>query len=266
MRARTIARLAARAHCFTTQQSMIKAILTGHTRGLGAAIAANLLSRHIAVLGISRNRNAELEKQFPGALQQAAVDLGDSTALARWLDSGALQHFIAGGRQVMLINNAGTVQPVGPIASQDAAAIARSVGLNVMAPLMLAGAVAAAGRDAGEVRILHVSSGAARNAYPGWSIYCATKAALDQHARAVALDQTPYLRICSLAPGVIDTDMQAAIRATPLERFPLRERFEGLKRDGQLSSPVDCAGRLVDYLLSDQFGQTPVADLRETFR
>jgi benzil reductase ((S)-benzoin forming) len=243
---------------------MMKAILTGHTRGLGAAIAAELLSRQIAVLGISRNRNDELEKQFSGALQQAAIDLGDAAALENWLDGGALQRFIAGGDPVLLINNAGTVQPVGPIDTQDASTIARAVGLNVTAPLMLASAVAAAGRAAADVRILHVSSGAARNAYPGWSIYCATKAALDQHARAVMLDRTPRVRICSLAPGVIDTDMQAAIRATPLERFPLRERFDGLKRDGQLASPADCAARLVDYLLSEQFGQTPVADLRDT--
>lgn len=241
----------------------MKAILTGHTRGLGAAIAAELLIRHVAVLGMARHRNAELEKRFPTELEQVELDLADAGALARWLADGALQRFVADGKKVLLINNAGIVQPVGPLDTQDAGTIAQAIGLNVTAPLMLAAAVAASCRDASDVRILHVSSGAARNAYPGWSIYCATKAALDHHARAVALDGTPYLRICSLAPGVIDTDMQAAIRATPIEHFPLRERFEGLKRTGQLVSPADCARRLVDYLLSERFGQMPVADLRE---
>jgi NAD(P)-dependent dehydrogenase (short-subunit alcohol dehydrogenase family) len=112
-------------------------------------------------------------------------------------------------------------------------------------------------------RILHVSSGAARSAYPGWSVYCATKAALDHHARAVVMDNMRALRICSLAPGVVDTDMQAELRATGLERFPIRERFDNLKRSGQLTSPEACAQRLVRYLLSDEFGQNPVADLRE---
>lgn len=244
----------------------MKAILTGHTRGLGAAIAADLLARNIAVLGLSRKRNTELEKQFPAALEQAEVDLADSPALTRWLASGALGRFVAGCKDVLLINNAGIVQPVGPIDSQDAATIAQAISLNVAAPLMLASAVTAASRDATDMRILHVSSGAARNAYPGWSIYCATKAALDHHARAVVLDQTHNVRICSLAPGVIDTDMQAEIRATPVEQFPLRERFEGLKREGQLVSPKDCARQLVDYMLSQQFGQLPVADLREVGR
>jgi len=244
----------------------MKAILTGHTRGLGAAIAEDLLSRNIAVLGVSRNRNIELEKRFSSTLEQAEIDLADSAALAGWLAGDILRRFVAGCKTVLLINNAGIVQPVGPIETQDVVTIAQAVGLNVAAPMMLAAAVATVSRDATDTRILHVSSGAGRNAFPGWSVYCATKAALDHHARAVVLDQTSSVRICSLAPGVIDTDMQTEIRATPLEQFPLRERFEGLKRDGQLSDPGDCARQVVDYLLSTQFGQEPVADLREVVK
>jgi benzil reductase ((S)-benzoin forming) len=245
---------------------MMKAILTGHTRGLGAAIAEDLLSRNISLLGLSRNKNIELEKRYPDTLEQVEIDLADSAAVARWLAGDALPRFVAGGKTVLLVNNAGSVQPVGPIETQDAVVIAQAISLNIAAPMMLSSAVAADGRGAIDTRILHVSSGAGRNAYPGWSVYCATKAALDHHARAVVLDQSPNVRICSLAPGVIDTDMQAEIRATPSEKFPLRERFEGLKRDGQLSSPRDCARQLVDYLLSAQFGQFPVADLRDAVK
>jgi NAD(P)-dependent dehydrogenase (short-subunit alcohol dehydrogenase family) len=156
------------------------------------------------------------------------------------------------------------VQPVGPLASQDPAAIARAVALNVAAPMMLASAVAAARELRTETRIVHVSSGAGRSPYPGWSVYCATKAALDQHARAAALDQNVNLRICSLAPGVVDTGMQAEIRATPLERFPLRQRFDELKRMGELADPAQCARQFVDFLLDKHFGKAPVEDLRST--
>jgi NAD(P)-dependent dehydrogenase (short-subunit alcohol dehydrogenase family) len=242
---------------------MMKAILTGHTRGLGASIAENLLSRNIAVLGVSRNRNAELEKQYPSLLEQAELDLSHPESVARWLSGDTLHRFLSGCKTVLLINNAGIVQPVGPIEAQDVYTISQAVSLNIAAPMMLASAVAAASPNASDRRILQVSSGAGRNAYPGWSVYGATKAALDHHARSVVLDGTPNLRICSLAPGVIDTDMQAEIRASTLEQFPLRERFETLKRDGNLSDPKDCARLLVDYLLSEQFGQVPVADLRE---
>ncbi len=242
----------------------MKAILTGHTRGLGAAIARELLGRNIAVLGIARNGNAELQKEFPDIFHQAEIDLGDTAALGKWLGHGALQHFIARSDTVLLINNAGIVQPVGPIQAQDVSIIAQAINLNVAAPMMLASAVTVAAHAARDVRILHVSSGAGRNAYPGWSVYCASKAALDHHARSVALDRSPNVRICSLAPGVIDTDMQAAIRVTPLEHFPLRERFERLKRDKQLSHPRDCAKQLVAYLLDERFGREAVDDLRST--
>jgi NAD(P)-dependent dehydrogenase (short-subunit alcohol dehydrogenase family) len=77
------------------------------------------------------------------------------------------------------------------------------------------------------------------------------------------LDGTPALRICSLAPGVIDTDMQAEIRASALDRFPQRARFDALKRDGALADPAVCARQLVDFLLSEHFGKTATADLRE---
>jgi hypothetical protein len=244
---------------------MMKAILTGHTRGLGAAIAQELLSRGIPILGIARHGNEALAGQFPALLQQAEADLADAAALSRWLAGEALQRYLAGSKSVLLINNAGTVQPIGSLETQDAMQVAQAISLNVTAPLMLAGAVVSASRDAAvrDVRILHVSSGAARSAYAGWSVYCATKAALDHHARAVALDRSPGVHICSLAPGVLDTDMQAEIRAMPQKRFPMRGKFDGLKRDGLLIDPSDCAKRLVNFLLSRQFGQSPVADLRE---
>lgn len=241
---------------------MIKAILTGHTRGLGAAIAADLLTRGIGVLGLARGAAPALAARFPQALQQVEFDLADSAGLAEWLAGPALTQWLAGADMVLLINNAGSVQPVGPLARQEPGAVARAVALNVAAPLMLASALAAALGPQTQCRILHVSSGAARTAYTGWSVYCATKAALDQHARAVAIDQNREMRICSLAPGVIDTGMQAEIRASSLEQFPQRKRFDELKRAGELAAPADCAQRLVNYLLSERFGTVPVEDLR----
>ena len=243
---------------------MIKAILTGHTKGLGAAIASELLERGIAVLGLARGAAPALAARYPdpAAFEQVELDLADSAALAAWIAGGALARGIAGCSTVLLINNAGTVQPVGALATQDPLAVARAVALNIAAPLMLAGAVAQARALRCECRILHVSSGAGRSAYPGWSVYCATKAALDQHARAVALDHDINLRICSLAPGVIDTGMQAEIRGLSLEQFPMREKFDDLKRTGALSDPAQCARHVVGYLLGAQFGSVPVDDLR----
>ncbi len=239
------------------------AIVTGHSRGLGAALAENLLGRGHAVLGIARSANDALGARFPALLQQVGLDLADPDALAAWLASGALERFVGDAGAALLINNAGLVQPIGPLGSLPAAAVVQAVTLNVAASLALANAFAAGATAARERRIVHVSSGAARSAYAGWNVYCASKAALDHHARAVALEAVPGLRICSLAPGVIDTAMQAEIRATSEARFPLRARFAALKDNAQLDRPERCAARLVDYALSAAFGAQVVADLRE---
>ena len=237
----------------------MKAVLTGHTHGLGEALAATLRARGIPVLGLARGRSPQPDDE---GFTQVALDLADAAALARWLAGDALSRFVAAADRVLLINNAGTLGPVAPAGRQGATAIAQAVALNVAAPLALTDALIAAAAQASERRIVHMSSGAAHTPYAGWSIYCATKAALDQHARAAALDASTGTRIVSLAPGVIDTAMQAQIRATPLADFPNRARFEALQRDGALLSPANCARRLVDYLLSARFGAEPVADLR----
>ena len=234
----------------------VKAVLTGHSRGLGAAIATELAGRGIAVLALSRRQGADMQ-----GVTQVALDLSDTAALTTWIAGGALRAFLADADTALLVNNAGMLQPIGPLSGHDPAEIARAISLNVAAPLMLAAALAAA--DVAERRVLHVSSGAGRNAYPGWAVYCASKAALDQHARAAALDQTEGLRIVSLAPGVIDTDMQAEIRATDVAHFPLRDRFQALKAEGALASPQDCAQKLVAFALGPQFGAAAVADLRD---
>ena len=239
----------------------MKAIVTGHSKGLGAAIAAELLARGIPVLGLARHRAPGLAGRFPDLLREIEVDLSDGAVLAQWLAGGALAGFLAGKGAVLLVNNAGVVWPVGPLAEQDPLEALKAVTLNVAAPLALAAAAVRASPGAHR-RILHVSSGAGRGAYPGWSVYCATKAALDRHAEAVALDGDPAVRACSLAPGVIDTGMQAEIRATPEARFPMKERFVQLKQQGALTSPEACAAALVDYLLAPGFGSKPVDDLR----
>jgi NAD(P)-dependent dehydrogenase (short-subunit alcohol dehydrogenase family) len=240
----------------------MKAIVTGHTKGLGEAIAVALLERGVPVLGLARGSAGALAQRFPGLLEQSELDLGDAAALGAWLAGPALGAYLDGCGTALLVNNAGMVGPVGPLADQDPLAVIKAVTLNVAAPMALAAALARVAADA-ERRILHISSGAGRNAYPGWSVYCATKAALDRHAEAIALDGGTRVKACSLAPGVVDTGMQAEIRATPQERFPLRERFVQMKSQGALTPPEQAGKAIVDYLLGARFGSKPVDDIRD---
>ena len=238
----------------------IRAVVTGHSRGIGESIAEELLAREIPVLGVSRRNNEALARRFGDRLREAPMNLAHVDDVSYWLSTEPLREFFGGSVTALLVNNAGLLEPIGPLETQDPASIARTVGVNVSAPLMLSAAFAAT-VDANDRRILHISSGAGRQAYAGWAIYCASKAALDHHARCVALDKTPRLRVCSLAPGVVDTEMQTLIRSTDPGKFPDHPRFVELKRRGDMRTPRDVAPKLVDYLLAENFGDEVIAEL-----
>jgi benzil reductase ((S)-benzoin forming) len=113
--------------------------------------------------------------------------------------------------------------------------------------------------------VLLVSSGLGRNAMAGSASYCAAKAGLDHLARAVALEEAAKssgAHIVSLAPGVIDTDMQMQLRSADT-RFSHCERFATMKSTGQLDSPAQAAGKVLAYLARADFGSKPVADVRD---
>src|SRR6266550_514787 len=228
----------------------IRAIVTGHSRGIGAAVAAHCLARSITVMGIARHGNADLAKRFGPTLRETPLDLGDTDALVKWIEGGALRQFLDGATTALLVNNAGVIQPIGPLEAQDAAAVARAVAVNISAPLMLSSAFARDTARLKDRRILHISSGAGRKAYAGWAVYDASKAALDHHARTVAVDRSPGLRISAVAPGTIDTEMQTELRASSDALFPDRPRFVKLKREGGLLDPLEVGAKLVDFLLS----------------
>ncbi len=114
-------------------------------------------------------------------------------------------------------------------------------------------------------RVLNISSGLGRRAMASQAAYCASKAGMDHFTRCVALEEAlkPHgARVCSLAPGVIDTDMQSQLRGADRTDFPDLDNFVQLKNKGQLSSPDEAASRVLAYLERPDFGMQPVADVR----
>jgi hypothetical protein len=69
--------------------------------------------------------------------------------------------------------------------------------------------------------------------------------------------------VVSLAPGVIDTDMQVQLRGGDPAKFPDRERFTRMQSEGMLATPPVAAARVLAYLDRVDFGSNPVADVRD---
>ena len=246
-------------------------VVTGASRGMGAAIAGQLLGdRGNTVLCISRHENPSLAaraEQSGATCEQWTADLGAPIAVAvrlrQWLAGRAAATF---GRAT-LINNAGALTTIGALERCGDEELSAALRVGLEAPLMLTAAFlrATAGWP-GERRVLNISSGLGRHAMAGQATYCAAKAGMDHLSCAVALDQALLAngaKIVSLAPGVIDTDMQVQLRSADGAGFPEQAAFVRLKESGQLSSSQDAAARVVAFLERADFGTVPVADVRD---
>ncbi|MEI2415063.1 SDR family NAD(P)-dependent oxidoreductase [Orrella sp. JC864] len=242
-------------------------VLTGASRGLGAALAEALLAADTLLVTVSRKPNESLQKlarERGAQLLQIAADLSDPLKAVVGAEKVAAA-LPESASSYALINNAGMVQPLA-LAPQltDGPAIASAFNLNVTAVILLtARFLATTEGRARNRRILNISSGAGRNPQPSWGVYCATKAALDMYTRVLNAEQRANgVRAVSLAPGVVDTDMQASIRNSDPARVPVQPRFAELHARGQLSAPAQVAARIAAYLRRDDFGQAEIDDIR----
>lgn len=236
-------------------------IVTGASRGMGAAIAAQLAAAGHRVLGLSRRVNAG------AAFEQWPIDLADAAPAAQRLEAwlGGLRGEEFAG--ATLINNAALLPRAAPLQSVPADELMAALRVGLEAPLLLTAAFlrATAGWPAPR-RMLNISSGLGRRAMAGQAAYCAVKAGLDHYSRCVALDEARQpngAKIVSLAPGVIDTDMQVQLRTSDLAAFPDGAGFRQLHAGGQLATPEAAAARVLAYLARPDFGANPVADVRD---
>jgi NAD(P)-dependent dehydrogenase (short-subunit alcohol dehydrogenase family) len=164
------------------------------------------------------------------------------------------------------INNAGIIEPIGMARAVDAQSWGELIDINVKGVFNGSQAVLFEWARLGTTgTILNISSGAARGAYEGWSAYCASKAAVDQFTRVLALDEKARgHRIYALAPGVIETGMQEIIRAKTEADFPSVKRFRDMKAEGTLGDPEAPAAAILKLAFGPlQKFDDPCLDVRD---
>ena len=246
-------------------------IVTGASRGLGQAMAAHYLAQGAHVLGLSRHPASTLKATDGAAFEQWPVDLSDplpvAARLGTWLAD--LEHRAGGGvpAQVRLIHNAAMISEPGNVAEGDPANLAQSLRIGLEAPVALTATFlrATAHWTMADRRVLFVSSGLGRRPMAGGAAYCAQKAGLDHFARALALEEGARAhgaRVASVAPGIIDTDMQKQLRGADPARFAEQGTFADFHTSGSLVSPATAATRVIALLERADYGANPVTDVR----
>lgn len=216
------------------------AVITGASRGIGAALA-----RAWAERGLRLGLCARGENVLPDGprVVAARLDVTDEKALGDFV-ARVEQRF---GAIDCWVNNAGVLGPIAPLREIEAEDFRRHIDVNLAGVFLGTRAFVRHRRARGGGGVLlNVSSGAAQSGYAGWSAYCAAKAGVDRLTECVQLEEAASgLRAHAIAPGVVDTDMQALIRATPAERFPSLPRFLELARNDGFNTPAFVAERLL---------------------
>lgn len=218
--------------------------ITGASKGIGQAVALDVARRGGIVWVTSRDGGAceqvarEINKAGgrAEAMECDVSDYGDVTKVAG-------QIFDTHGRLDTLVNNAGIIQPIGPLAESDPSEWIQNITVNLSGVMHGCRAVLPKMIQDGGGVIINVSSGAAMAPKEGWSAYCAAKAGVAMLTRSLDLENRAFgVRVYGFQPGVVDTDMQHRIRQSGINEV------SRLKRE-QLA-PVGEPAHIISWLMS----------------
>jgi benzil reductase ((S)-benzoin forming) len=245
-------------------------IITGTSRGLGEAIAKELLNKGNSIFCISRIRNEKLiglAKELKVDLEYISFDLSQVDNI----DSLMRKLFMKINRtkveSLTLINNAGVLAPIKPIELCTSEEIITNTHINMTAPMLLSSNFISLAEDIKvDKQIINISSGAGKKPYFGWSNYCSSKAGIDLFTRCIGLEQAKKeypVRIISFSPGTIDTEMQQEIRMTAKENFQDIERFISFKEEGKLLAPEVVARYVLQIMDNKEIRNGELLDIKQ---
>jgi benzil reductase ((S)-benzoin forming) len=228
------------------------AVITGASHGIGAGLAARFSDLGLRVGMCARKRPEPPAWGDRQRIVTMSADVRDASDL-EGLMASVTERF---GRVDLWVNNAGVVDPIGKLADVDPGTVANQIAVNVVGVANGSRAFARhVRRRPGGGALVNITSGAARTVYVGWAAYCASKAAVEHLTAVVAEEERGEgLRAYSLAPGMVDTDMQAKVRAASAESFPAVEKFIEAKRSGAFNT----ASWVADGVLELAFGQVDI--------
>lgn len=248
-------------------------IITGASRGIGAAIADRFLVQGNTLHCVSRTMNEDLVERASSQhipLYYDEADLSLHGLADEYIGDVFSRIDLSKTQRIALINNAGMLEPIAPLGLTRPDIMEKHLALNLLAPaLLMTGFIKNTTEYNFPKVILNISSGAATIPYVGWSMYCTSKAGLTMLSRTAGLEQSLAVnpvRIFALAPGIVDTSMQTLIRNTNPAYFAEKEFFVKLHSDGKLTDPDQVAGVIAGSLFNPaipQGGMITIDQLKE---
>ena len=185
------------------------ALVTGASRGIGASTAEHLAAAGYRVMLSARGSSALVDKRKSiessgGIAANVPCDIGDQKQVFRLIEETMSKW----KRIDVLINNAGTMEPIGQVADIDPQAMQRHIQTNLVGPFTVCRAVLPVFLQAQRGILINVSSGAAGQPLAGWGLYCCSKAALAMLTRVLHLEVGEQgIRVYGFRPGMVNTEL-----------------------------------------------------------
>jgi NAD(P)-dependent dehydrogenase (short-subunit alcohol dehydrogenase family) len=214
---------------------VVQVFVSGHTRGLGAALARLWLAEGVRVYGLARGTGT-----VPGIVERAC-DLADHAAIAPALTD----HMPASTALDVAVLNAGALGPIADLRETSLAALRAVLDLNTWSNKLMLDWFAA--RPSPPRQVVLISSGASIVGQRGWGGYALSKAALNMLAQLYA-HEMPATHLVALAPGLIDTGMQRELRAVDAGAYPAVARLHAAHGTPDMPDATTIAGRLIAAL------------------
>lgn len=228
--------------------------ISGTSKGLGKAIAIELLSNsNNKVIGFSRTQSLNHPNYEHRFVDLSQVDQVEAFQFSQHDDA----------KKIVLINNSGRLGMVKPIGNSNYHELEQTLTVNTLAPIILMDKFVAQYQKVSSKKVIvNISSGAGRHPFPSWGMYCASKSALDMYSQVLFTEQNlksenEKIFVYSVAPGIIDTEMQDEIRAVNPDDFLLHNIFVGYKENEQLWSPQK-SGSIIKKLWENPENYTDV--------
>ncbi len=224
------------------------AIITGSSYGLGKEIALNFASKNIDVFLISRSKEllSKLSDECESSSNFFETDLSTLANFKNLKSKIIASIDVTNTREIILVNNASTINPIDRVENIDLNELNKAINLNITCAFLMSKiALEIAKKYNFKASIINISSGVSIKPVSGWSIYCASKAALNMLTYVLNEEnkENDFYTV-SINPGPLDTGMQKIIRETSLEKSPISSRFKEMKEKNMLNSPKDIAEKI----------------------